>query len=119
MGLGGDGSIRADPGGLPDTLQEAVRALRNAVAGRGPQAAWPTAVAENLMEYAGPVFAGIRRVEPEKASAIRLAALCLAGEADSLGDPGRTDIGEMFRQIAAGVTIVQSWTSPMILLAVE
>jgi hypothetical protein len=79
-------------------------------------------VAERLQQSAGPVFARAERPTTEKATAIRLAALCLASEADGIE---HKDIGDMFRQVAVGITLLQrramnQWPTPeVIMLAVE
>jgi hypothetical protein len=79
-------------------------------------------VAERLLKNARPVFDRSERPTPEKATAIRMAALCLAGEADGMK---RADIGDMFRQVAEGITLLEqratdAWNAPeVIMLAVE
>jgi hypothetical protein len=84
--------------------------------------AWPVIVAERLQLSAGRVFTRAERPTTGKATASRLAALCLAREADGME---RTNIGDMFRQVAAGITLLerratdQCPASETIMLAVE
>ncbi len=79
-------------------------------------------MAERLQASARPVFTRIERPTAGKTTASRLAALCLANEAD---ETEHTDIGDMFRRIAAGITLLEyratdQWpASEIIMLALE
>jgi hypothetical protein len=79
-------------------------------------------VAERFQQSAGSIFARAERPTADKATAARLAALCLAVEADGLE---RKDIGDMFRQVAAGITLLERRAagklraSEVIMLALE
>jgi hypothetical protein len=119
------GAWLGDPDGLPKLLQYADdllgytldKANKNS---RSPS--WAASAASHLMEIATPVFDRSERPTEEKSTAIRITALCLAGEADRMGD---TDIGSKFRQMAAGITwLEQRYTGKVpateaVLLAVE
>jgi hypothetical protein len=96
---------------LPETLDQAAEALRESFAARPDEElprAWAASVAERLIVNATPVLSRRELVTPEKAGVIRVAALCLAGEADALE---RTDIGDQFRGIAAGITWLEGLSS--------
>jgi RecA/RadA recombinase len=102
------GHLTADPAALEATLQKAVRWLADALnrrrAGLREASPWPSAVSMRLKQDAGPVFARTERPVPGKAPAIRIAALCLAAEADVMK---LKEIGDMFRQVAAGITLLE------------
>lgn len=86
----------ASPDQLPDILRSAVDMLVKALPtddGLTGLPSWPATAAERLLQNANPVFTRSERPAPEKTTAIRLAALCLACEADGIG---REDIGAMF-----------------------
>ncbi|MFI9383362.1 NACHT domain-containing protein [Kutzneria sp. NPDC052558] len=109
----------------PDSLAELVRdGRRQLVDGvePGPRSWDPREVAARLEEIALPVFTGQRPITAETAAAIRLAALCLAVEADHRG---MADVGAGYRRLAAGVTLVERRlagdvpTTEMIVLAVK
>jgi len=78
--------------------------------------------ASRLQHLAGPAFARAERPAAGKAAACRLAALCLASESDAMQ---RADIGDLFRQVAAGITLLeyrgaeQGTASEVIMLAVD
>jgi hypothetical protein len=85
-------------------------------------ALWSPAMVSNLKQIAEPIFARTQRPTPEKAAAIRTAALCLAAEADGVD---RENIGGMFRKMAAGITLLEHRAmgtrqpAEVIMLAVE
>jgi energy-coupling factor transporter ATP-binding protein EcfA2 len=66
--------------------------------------AWPVQVAGQLADYAGPVFAREQPITTDQATVIRVAALCLAAEADA---DSASDLGDTFREIAAGATLLE------------
>jgi hypothetical protein len=117
------GQVAVNPEALGATLNDAVNSLTKTLerSAEMPRA-WPAIVAERLELSAGPVFARDERPTTGKATVNRLAALCLASEADGME---RTDIGDMFRQVAAGITLLErratnQWpASETIMLAVE
>ena len=112
----------------PDTLSErlinAVQALQATQAphGKTSESSWVTTVSRRLQETATPVFDRQQKPTPDIATPIRLAALCLAAEADVLDE---RQLGEEFRNIAVGVTLLERRTNgdnpvtEMILLASE
>jgi hypothetical protein len=119
--------LSADLTTLEETLREAVTQLAFALNDEKPfgptdEVSWPSTVAKRLQQNAMPVFGRTERVTPEKAISIRMAALCLAGEADWTG---RTDIGDKFRRVAVGVTVLEQratderWSPEVIILAVD
>jgi hypothetical protein len=119
------GHIAADPATLEAMLHESVKRLVTTLKKPAdiPLATWwPAVVAERLQAGAGPFFARTERPTAGKATASRLAALCLASEADEME---RTDIGDMFRQLAAGITLLErratdQWpASEIIMLALD
>ena len=63
-----------------------------------------------------------RAIDTREGHLIRMAALCLAAEADGME---RQDIGDQFRQVAAGITFLQHrmaakrQATEVIMLAVE
>ncbi|MGH3695748.1 MAG: NACHT domain-containing protein [Pseudonocardiaceae bacterium] len=65
---------------------------------------WAHQAAINLQETALPVFARQRPLTKDTATSIRLAALCLAAEADARK---ANQLGDTFREIAAGVTLLE------------
>jgi hypothetical protein len=101
------GHIAVDPATLEQTLRESVNSLVTILKKPAdiPLASWwPAVVAERLQASAGPVFTRAERPAAGKTTASRLAALCLASEADGME---RTDIGDMFRRLAAGITLLE------------
>jgi hypothetical protein len=83
---------------------------------------WAATVATRLQHTAAPVFERQQPLNPDVVTAIRLAVLSLAAEADSLGPH---ELGDTFREIAAGVTLLERRASgdhpatEMILLAID
>jgi NACHT domain-containing protein len=69
-----------------------------------PDRAWASEVAHYFSQAALPVFRRQEPLTPQKATALRLAALCLGAEWDS-------DEGEMYRRLAAGVTLIERRTN--------
>jgi NACHT domain len=65
---------------------------------------WAHQVAINLRETALPVFTQQQPLTVYTATAIRIAALCLAAEADARK---ANQLGDTFREIAAGVTLLE------------
>jgi hypothetical protein len=65
---------------------------------------WAPVAARRLRQWAQPVLARTVRLTPERATSIRMTALCLAAEADDLKQWGT---GDMFRQVAAGITFLE------------
>jgi hypothetical protein len=107
-GYGGVGHLTADPATMEATLHDAVTKLADVLneelADLPEVASWRSAMAKRLGHNAGPVFARAERPTPENTAVIRMAALCLAAEADGME---RKDIGDQFRQLAAGITLLQ------------
>jgi hypothetical protein len=120
----GDGSYLPAPHTLADKLTRAMKALGQVLAPQDAEAmpSWAITVAVYLAETAGPVFDRRECPAPTVATGIRLAALCLAGEADGLD---RSEVGDMFREIAAGITLLelrytdQRPATEVILLAID
>ncbi len=65
---------------------------------------WAAIVARHLQETAIPVINRQEQLTSARATRIRLAALCLAVVADDLD---KSELGEDFRKIAAGVTLIE------------
>lgn len=107
-GVESDWALTTDTGALGETLTAAVRLLRERDAMRTRDTteapSWSETVSERLLDNALSVFDGREPATRDKASTIRIAALCLAGEAEGLR---ARDIGEMFRQVAGGVTLLE------------
>jgi hypothetical protein len=100
-----------NPDLLPETLRRSLQMLKDALGvnpGVPGSASWASAVAEPLERNAESVLSRAERPSPETSTAIRLAALCLAAEADDLG---HKEIGDMFREVAAGITWLQKRAS--------
>jgi hypothetical protein len=69
---------------------------------------WADEVAKWLEDTAVPIFTRRMPVDPETAAAIRLAALCLAGEVcGESSDEIDPSVGLQFRQIVAGITLLE------------
>jgi hypothetical protein len=109
------GVVTASPPGnpdlLPETLQRALQMLKDTLGvqpGVPGSASWASAVAERLERNAESVLSRAERPSRETSTAIRLAALCLAAEADDLG---HKEIGDMFREVAVGITWLQKRAS--------
>jgi triphosphoribosyl-dephospho-CoA synthetase len=65
---------------------------------------WAYQVASNLEKTALPIFTRQQPLTSDTATALRFAALCLAAEAD-VRDANQ--LGDTFREIAAGVTLLE------------
>lgn len=68
-----------------------------------PPDAWADVVTERLVAAATPVFDRRRPLDDDTATAIRIAALCLAAEVDDQAE----ELSSVFREVAAGVTLLQ------------
>jgi hypothetical protein len=94
----------------PDTLADKVHSGHQAVVNLlgTPDAAasppWVHQVARNLQETALPIFTRQQPLTKVTATAVRLAALCLAVEADARE---ANQLGDTFRELAAGVTLLE------------
>ena len=86
-----------------DTMSDTVRKACRSFAGR-PTSPWSRTLANRLAEIAEPMFARRRALCPDDVTAVRMAALALAAEADPTIDP---DLAHRFKTIAAGVTLLQ------------
>jgi hypothetical protein len=89
-----------------DNLEKILRAGRERLP-TSPDAArnkWASTVAGRLEEIALPVVTRREPIMADTASAIRIAALCLAVEADK---GGSILAGDAYRQIAAGITLME------------
>jgi hypothetical protein len=106
--LAASGSMTADPAvveaTLAGTLEELTAVIAETFSGRPDAARWRTILIEHLRVTAASVLARAERPAPEKTAEARLAALCLAAEADQAK---RQDLGDQCRRIAAGITILQ------------
>ncbi len=94
----------------PDTLtqritdaMQALRATQMPYRHTGSPS-WAATVGRHLQETAIPVFNRQEQLTSAHATSIRLEALCLAVEADDLD---QSELGEHFRRIAAGVTLIE------------
>jgi hypothetical protein len=98
----------ADPAAMERTLLASLRLLEDVLtATPGARAGvpeWFSTLNHHLRRDALPVFMRGARPDPEKAAISRMAALILAGEADRLK---RDAIGDMFRRVAAGITLLE------------
>jgi hypothetical protein len=125
----GRGAAPVSPEDLADTALEARKDLMasyqahnsgDRAYGSGPSA-WACLAATELERLAKPVFDRNTPLTPDTATAIRLVALCLAGE--MAGRAGGT-LSERFRALAAGITLLQrrvagKWQpTEMIILAI-
>jgi hypothetical protein len=68
---------------------------------------WPQEVATRLQRTATEVGQRERPVTHQVASEIRMAALCLAVEADLQADPGNKELAALFRHIAVTITLLE------------
>jgi len=98
----------ADPAAMETTLLGSLRQLAGVLTKTSGAPAeipqWFSALDHHLRRDALPMFMRGERLDPEKAARSRIASLILAGEADRLQ---RDDIGDMFRRVAAGVTLLE------------
>ncbi|SNS49112.1 NACHT domain-containing protein [Actinomadura mexicana] len=65
---------------------------------------WARRVSENLRDIAPPMFSRQATFEGAVASGVRIALVCLAGEADEYG---WQDVSEQFRELAAGLMYLE------------
>lgn len=89
-------------------LADHARAGRWAL-GDTAQDAWARRAASRLEEIAVPVLTGRRPLTPDKVTAIRLTALCLARELDAARIPAA---GDPFRAVLVGITLMERDTAP-------
>lgn len=125
-GVGEAKYLIADPSAMEATLFNSLKqmtVLLKEDEGEIPEfSLWTQAAVQHLRREAGPIFARKQQPTPEKATAIRVAALCLAAEADGVE---RENVGDMFRQLAAGITLLEQramdirQAAEVIMLAVE
>lgn len=94
-----------------DTLADKVRSGREALFKifRSPEDdvrsdSWADQVASNFAEIALPIFTRQHALTSDTATALRITALCLAAEADTRGT---YLVGDTFREIAAGITLLE------------
>jgi hypothetical protein len=91
----------------PDSLADEVRDACAALSGKdgsGSCPAWVRAVAGRLARLAVPLCTRVTTMTPGRASAVRVAALCLACEAEARH---QTETAAAFRRIAAGITLLE------------
>ncbi|MDN3351493.1 NACHT domain-containing protein [Actinomadura sp. DC4] len=89
--------------GLAGLVRAAVSELRSLPC-ESPSQRWAFDITQRFQDLAVNVFSRRVKLTAERGTAIRVAALCLAVEADLVAGE---DIGDMFRQVAAGVTWLQ------------
>ncbi len=89
------------PGSLVAEVQRACADVRTE---SGPEANWLGESAARLEELAVPVFGRKRELTPGTATAIRIAALCLAVDAEALA---LSASAAAFRRVAAGVSLLE------------
>ena len=65
---------------------------------------WAHQIIRNFQEIALPIFTRQQSMTMDTATAIRLTALCLAAEADARA---ANQVGDTFREFAAGVTLLE------------
>jgi hypothetical protein len=111
-----------------DALASRVRAARASLhqlfeqASDGGSRPWAYEVSIRLEEMALTIFDRAQDLTQERARAIRLSSWCLATEADIRGS---SELGDAFREIAAGVSLLeerlcgQYWPVERIILAVD
>jgi hypothetical protein len=126
VGIYERGHLTADPASLetalPDALEKIADVLKVKAEAGLSYFSWPSTMAERLIFDAGRIFSLAELPTPEKATAVRMAALCLAVEADVLE---HKDIGDRFRQVAVRITLLERRaagelpTSEVILHAVD
>lgn len=91
---------------LADQLRDGRKALTELVGSPGnkPPLPWAHQVVTNLEQTGLPVFNRQQPLTPDTATSMRLAALCLAAEADQ---HNANQLGNTFREIAGGVTLLE------------
>ncbi|MEU8804782.1 NACHT domain-containing protein [Spirillospora sp. NPDC048819] len=90
-------------GALTDNCEKFERLLRSE-SGRMPSRDWAQRVSENLPSIALPIFRREAAFDSATASGVRVALLCLAGEAN---DYGWQAISDQFIEIAAGLIYLE------------
>ena len=95
---------------LADKTTDAVQALQAIVTSHSESAGvlWASAVTARLRQTAVAVFDRREQLTPSGATSVRLAALCLAAEADA---QDQRQLGDAFREIAVGITVLERRTS--------
>jgi hypothetical protein len=95
---------------LADKTIDAVQAFQAIVTSHSESAGvlWASAVAGRLRQTAVAVFDRREQLTPSGATFVRLAALCLAAEADA---QDQRQLGDAFREIAVGITLLERRTS--------
>lgn len=94
----GDATFVVSPDDLADHVRECGAVMRD------PTRSWAGALVEALHDTALPVFTWHQPLTETSAATIRLAALCLAAEADAREDDR---LATTLREVAAGVTFLQ------------
>lgn len=89
------------PGSLAAEVQQACADLRAAA---DPGSGWILEATARLERLAVPVFGRKRAISAATATAIRIGALCVAVEADALGQDRS---GAAFRKVAAGMSLLE------------
>lgn len=91
---------------LADKVHRAHKELRELLSppNKADPLPWGYQVASNLEESALPIFNRQHPLNSDTATALRLAALCVAAEADARQ---AQQLGNTFREIAAGVTLLE------------
>jgi NACHT domain len=101
-------SIRLETAaGRLDEAAGLLKTIRASANGSNPSI-WSEAVAERLVQNATRLFTRQEQLTDSLAAAVRLASLCLAAEADSLGQPA---LGDTYRETAAASTLLQERAS--------
>jgi NACHT domain len=105
VGLSGNNYL-VSPDTLAQRLTHATQTLAATQSSQGStsESSWAAIVSRRLQQAAFPVFNRQEQLTRDAATSIRLAALCLAVEADALHHSG---LGEDFRKIAAGITLLE------------
>ena len=95
---------------LAGKTTDAVQALQAIVTSHSESARvpWALAVTRRLRQTAVAVFDRREQLTPSGATSVRLAALCLAAEADA---QDQRQLGDAFREIAVGITLLERRTN--------
>jgi hypothetical protein len=96
-------SYQVDPEELATLAESATGTLLEALAQQPAGAEWAREVATRTAAVAAAVLGGPEPIDQDQATQLRLAALCLAYEADQLGHV----CAESFRRLAVGVTLLE------------
>ena len=94
---------------LADKTTDAVQAFQAIVTSHSESAGvlWACVVTGRLRQTAVAVFDRREQLTPSGATSVRLAALCLAAEADA---QDQRQLGDAFREIAVGITLLERRT---------